>query len=338
MAETLSPPVHAFDPAMAPDSEFEPGQLLHLAPGNEGRMLDRRRTPVRVVEIRPATGQWVCEVMAFEDQGAHWTLPLERVGSYQFARGARRAGPSALRQMRLAVRKFDRPDPLPANRRRLASTRRTIEKLRREVAAWLRSDSQFIAASGTLDLHARQGHPLLIRDLESFLRARDLGEIEHELAATLVSHPGSGEMLQGHARALAGLGLADYHGKVARDPAALAGPWAIEHRERHIVARLAFLRELFATVGIAAPVLYRAVSSEGTLAPRPPASFVHATFALEVAMSRFGPEWEGRAARLERQNVPVERLFMTYLETGAMNRQFREAEAVLIAEPANPMF
>ena len=29
---------------------------------------------------------------------------------------------------------------------------------------------------------------------------------------------------------------------------------------------------------------------------------------------------------------------MTYLETAAMNRQFREAEAVLIADPANPMF
>ena len=161
MAETLSPPVHAFDPAMAPDSEFEPGQLHHLAPGNEGRMLDRRRTPVRVLEIRPATGQWLCEVTAFEDQGSHWTLPLESVTGYQFATGTPRAGPSAVRQMRLAVRKFDRPAPQPANRRRLASTRRAIEKLRREVAAWLRSDSQFIASSGTLDLHARQGHPLL---------------------------------------------------------------------------------------------------------------------------------------------------------------------------------
>ncbi len=33
------------------------------------------------------------------------------------------------------------------------------------------------------------------------------------------------------------------------------------------------------------------------------------------------------------QSVPVERVFMTYLETSAMNDRFLEAEAVLLARP-----
>jgi len=41
---------------------------------------------------------------------------------------------------------------------------------------------------------------------------------------------------------------------------------------------------------------------------------------------------------LMRQVVPIERVFMTFLETEAMNRQFHEAEAVLLHEEGNPLF
>jgi len=338
MSEALASAIHAFDPAMAPDSEFEPGQLHHLAPGNAGRMLDRRRTPVRVLEVRTATGQWVAEVTGFEDAGARWVLPLESVAHYQFANGSPRADEAEVARMRAAVRAFNRPGDLPPNHRRRAATRQALQKLAREAGAWLKAESRFLAAGGTLDIRGRSGHPLLVQDLEAWMKSRELWDLEEVFAATLVSHPASNEVVKGHAMALAYLGLAGYAGTIARDPETLAGPWAIERRARHILVRLAFVRELLAAVGIATPVLYRAVSSEEPIAPRPPASFVHATFSLEVAMSLFGPEWEGRSARLERQAVPATRVFMTYLETAAMNRQFREAEAVLIADPANPMF
>jgi len=112
----------------------------------------------------------------------------------------------------------------------------------------------------------------------------------------------------------------------------------MERRKEHILARLAFVREAFAMLGLDTPVLYRAIASEGALAPRRPQTFVSATFSLEVAMSLFGPAWQGGSAALFRRRVPVERLFMTYLETGAMNRQFHEAEAVLLEDPDDPAF
>jgi hypothetical protein len=323
---------------MAPDTDFVPGALSHLVPGNTGRMLDRRRTPVRVVALKPETGQWVCEVLAFEDQGAHWDLPFESVTSYQFERGATSASEAAVRRFRAAVRKFDVPADVPLNTRNRKPTERAIGKLRHEVAAWLKSESEFIAARGTVDPGSRRGSPLLARDLEAFMKARGLDDLERGFAASMVSHPNAGETPKGHALALADLGLAGYSGTIIRDPRSLEPPWSMERRRDHILARLAFVRETFATLGLGPPVLYRAVSREGRLEPRKPRTFVSATFSLEVAMSLFGPPWEGRSARLERQTVPVERLFMTYLETAAMNRQFHEAEAVLIEDPENPAF
>ena len=46
-----------------------------------------------------------------------------------------------------------------------------------------------------------------------------------------------------------------------------------------------------------------------------------------------------RASRvLVQQAVPAARVFMTYLETPQMNEQYREAEAVLLADSGNAAF
>ena len=45
---------------------------------------------------------------------------------------------------------------------------------------------------------------------------------------------------------------------------------------------------------------------------------------------------DAEVALLVRQRVPVSRLFMTFLETAAMNDRYREAEAVLIGDPGEP--
>ena len=330
--------IHQFDPAMAPDTEFVPGALALLVPGNAGRMLDRRRTPVRIAALKPETGQWVCEVLAFEDQGARWELPFESVTSYQFERGAARATEAGLRRIRSAVRKFDRAASVPLNKRNRKPTERKIAKLRAQVAAWLKSNSEFIATRGTLDPGSRRGSPLLARDLEAYMRASGLDDLERDFAASMVSHPAGGEVAKVHAMVLADLGLANFTGTIVRDPRSLEPPWTIDRRREHILARLAFVREAFSMLGLGPLVLYRAVSSAGRLEPRRPQTFVSATFSFEVAMSLFGPAWEGRSACIERQSVPLERVFMTYLETAAMNRQFHEAEATLLEDPENPGF
>lgn len=57
---------------------------------------------------------------------------------------------------------------------------------------------------------------------------------------------------------------------------------------------------------------------------------ISATFSHQVADSHFQSPGSAAAA-LYRQQLAPQWLFMTFLETTAMNRQFREAEAVLLA-------
>jgi len=323
---------------MAPDTDFVPGAPSHLVPGNSGRMLDRRRTPVRVAAIRFETGTWTCEVLAFEDRGARWELPFERVAAFQFARDALSLDQAALERVRAAIRRFDRDGTRPLDRAARATTARRIATLRKVVAAWLATESISVAQGVRPDPGSLDGSPELAADLEAFMRLRGLWDIEYAVSTMLVSHPGAGEVVKGHELALAELGLAAYHGTIVRDPATLAGPWAMGRRRAHIVTRLAFVREAFTAFGIAPPVLYRAISAEGPLSSRRPAGFVHATFSLAVAVSLFGDPSDGTNARLDRSVVPLDRVFMTYLETAAMNRQFHEAEAVLLDDPDNPSF
>jgi len=330
--------IHAFDPAMAPDTDFVPGTPALLAPGNTGRMLDRRRTPVRVAALQLETGTWTCEVLAFEDQGARWSLPFEAVTRFQFAHDAVSLDPATLRRVRTAIRRFDRDASRPPDLGARKPTARRIAKLRDVVGEWLEDKSRFFAECGTLDPGSRDGSALLAADLEAFLRTCGLWELERDFADALVSHPGAGEIVKVHGLALAELGLAGYYGTVVRDPASLEPPWTMERRKEHIVTRLAFIREAFTRLGLTALVLYRAVSAEGPLDARRPRTLVSATFSLEVAMSLFGSPSDGVNARLDRQTVPLDRVFMTFLEPAAMNRQFHEAEPLLFEDPDNPAF
>jgi hypothetical protein len=329
--------IHQFDPHMAPDSDFEYGRLDHLVPGNIGRMLDRRRTPVRILALRPEVGTWICEVTAFEDAGARWELPFERVDRFQFALGSVRAEVAATRSYRATVRRLDRPLEIPRRRRGHAATERLIAGLRAEVAAWLDANSSRFPTRATLDPTARTGEPPLAAALEAFLKAHDLWEMEHVFTTTYVSHPGSGEVVKLHEMAIAELGLASFQGTVVRDPARLEPPWDMNRRKRHVLTRLAFVREALTRGGLAELTLYRAISAEGALEPVRPRTLVSATFSLEVAMSLFGDAADRETAALHRRRVPVERVLMTFLETAAMNRRFREAEAVLLADGVGPI-
>jgi len=65
---------------------------------------------------------------------------------------------------------------------------------------------------------------------------------------------------------------------------------------------------------------------------------VSATFSREVAEAHFAGGPRTQVAVMWRQAVPPARMFMTFLETAAMNARYREAEAILLAEPANRAF
>ena len=318
--------VYEHDPDPAPDENFEPGELGHAVVGNEGRMLDPRRTPIRVVEVRPATGYVVVELAAFEDEGVHWEIELERLDRFQFAKGSSRVDGARLAELEEAVWRLDRPLEIAVDPDARERARSRLSAARAEAQQWLNRRRVEV------DLSKRKGDPSAWGLLSAFVEERGLLEMERAFAERYVSNPGAGELVKGHRIVAAGLGLARYVGKIVRDPTLFDGAWSQERRADHLLARLAFVPELFRAAGHETVTLWRGLSSERPLEPLPPPSFVSATFSREVAESHFAGNEKTVAAILSRELVPVERLFMTYVETEAMNRQFLEAEAILIAD------
>jgi hypothetical protein len=330
--------VYESDPDKAPDSDFVPGLLRLIRVGNEGRMLDPRRTPVTVVGIHAQIGMFELEVSAFEDKGARWRLPLEDVGKFQFAHGSPEAGASEIEVFEQAVVRFDKSVTIEADPAVAVVTRARLEDESRRASAWLRESSEFFATGRALPIDSGDGDPLLFSDLARYLDTHGVADLEREVAETYVSNPHSGEVLKGHRIVLAEMGLVGYRGKIVRDPDTFTGRWAKNNRERHIVARLGFVRAMLGMAGLERIVLYRSLSFEGQPRGRNDATFVSSTFSRRLAESWLDTDEQRYTVVMTRQPVAVERVFMTFLETAAMNSRFREAEAVLLADEATQQF
>ncbi|GII04080.1 hypothetical protein [Planobispora takensis] len=122
-----------------------------------------------------------------------------------------------------------------------------------------------------------------------------------------------------------------FAGRAIRDPKTFAAGWGKERRAEHIVVRSAFTQALW-ELCTGAVVVYRGMALRGPLESRP-VSPVSATFSGQVAEAHFDAP-ETAAGALSRQRLTVERLFMTFLESSAMNERYLEAEVPLFADPS----
>ena len=330
--------VYQFNPDMLPDTCFHPGDLKYIVPGNEGRLLDGRRTPLRVIDVKRTSGFFVVEILDFEDKGARWELPLECVDRCQFAQGSAEAGEAEVALYTEIISRLARPLEIPADPCCRATSEASIASLREDVGAWLASESEFLTSGAALDFSGRTGSPALWSDLKRYMTAQGLWDVEEVFAEQYVCNPYSGELVKGHRIVLAELGLVSFEGKQVRDPDLFGGPWSKQRRADHILHRLAFVRELFERLGHPSVILYRGLSCQGQPKARENRSFISATFSLEVAMSHFSDRDQSSTGVLLRQSVPIERVFMSFLETAQMNQQYKEAEAVLLYDSANKVF
>ena len=137
--------IYQADHDSLPDSEFESGQYEHLVVGNCGRLLDARRTPISIVELRPPVGIFIVRIEAFEDKNALWEVPFEAVSEYQFEKAGQRANAHVLLEIQEAVKCFNHPLYIPCNPEVRNATLKRLEKIRVEVSEWLDRSSEFFA-------------------------------------------------------------------------------------------------------------------------------------------------------------------------------------------------
>jgi hypothetical protein len=336
------------DPGSLPDEQFAAGDPGWLVPGNEGRLLDARRTPVRVRHVDMSLGFFEIEILAFEDAGASWQMPLEDVTKFQFSKDGTQAEAASVTAMNAAIRALSHQIRIDADSVTGQQTRQRIAAERERADAWLTA----VGAPDEIDparhIDSRRGLPEACRWLAEYLaEARadappgdagwpgaGLAEMDSELAARYVRNPESGDLVVAHLIVMAELGLCSFRGRAVRDPAAESGGWSKERRAAHIVVRSGFVQALWRRASRPGPMIYRGIGlrdGSAALADRGNA-LVSATFSRAVAESHFEADRAPAAALLRRQ-LPVERLFMTFLETAAMNERYLEAEAVLFAGP-----
>ena len=198
--------LYQFNSDMLPDTYFHPGDLKYIVPGNEGRWLDPRRTPIRILAVKPASGFFIVEILDFEDKGARWEVQLESVDASLRKEAPKRAKPTAHCTRRQSHAWTDSLR-LQRNLRRRAASEATIESLRAEIRAWMESESAFLRSATTLDLSGQTGNPALWTHLKRYMTEKGLWDIEEAFAEQYVRNPNSGELVKGHAIVLAELGL-----------------------------------------------------------------------------------------------------------------------------------
>lgn len=324
--------IHQYDEKRAPDTDFMPGELGLLCPGNECRLLDPRRTPGVIEEYLPKSAIFRWRITAFEHKGRSWDVPAEDVTRYQFARGSRRLDQDEVDAMETAIRKYQSPFVIAPDPEARRQTEAALAEAESMAGDWLRRESVFVEQGAKLDFGARTGPPSLATDCANYLKSLGMGDVERRTAENVVLNPNSGEWVKGMEIVLAEMGLAGYKGKVPRTSDIFEGAGSKAKRAAYLTGRIAFVRAYFKFGGVEEVVLYRGLSFE-TPRLKPSGALTSYTFSLRVARSfcDFDRDGSSTESLLVKRTIPVTKLLMTYLETSAMNRDYKEAEALVLS-------
>lgn len=323
--------VHQFNVNNLPDSDFENGSYEFLLKGNECRLKDSRRTPGILEDVYEDTGFFRWRITDFEDKGKFWDLPIETVFNFQFRRNLSLKIPEIQSsKYKTIANKFDRPLVIERDASASFNTENLLVEKVKEAENWLVAYSKFFQNKNQLNQKGGKGSTELMNDFRRYMESRDLWDLEEKTSEMYVLNPHSGEWFKGIEIVCAELGLADYVGKVIRTPDIWEGRGHKNLRCEYVLHRIAFLRAFFRLAEIECLTLYRGMATEGPWIPNRKKTFSSWSFDIKVAESftRFH-ETQFKNVYLIKREVPIKQLFMTYLETEAMNRQYSEAEAII---------
>jgi hypothetical protein len=329
-----------YNPNRLPDSHFERGSLDHLVVGNEARALDYRRTPLRVREIRESSGLIVFEILDFEDKGNTWEIPFEDVDSLQFALAFQRLDARTRFRYEAIAERLNKHMEIACGEISRRVTLSDISAAEQDARQWLRRRSTALRTAVQPNFLGNEGLTLLYEDMDAYMKHHDLEVNESVFVAHYVCKFHHSECVKAQRIVLAEMGLVPYEGKILRDEQEFQGRFSGEKRRDYVIRRLAVVRALYAELGVHSILVYRGIHSAG-LPERPRnRTFVSTTTNLAIAESLAcfrEPSNENKAEYkvgiLMSQQVPVERIFMTYMETRQMNHPYRESEVVLLYDP-----
>lgn len=333
--------MYQFDKDMLPDTEFVSGTTAFLVEGNHCRLLDARRTPGTIEKYFDGSAMFRWRIMGFEDKGKYWDVPAEEVTRYQFAKDAKRLNFNRIKEIEASIQRYGKELVIEVAKDNKHQTEFGIKLIEQVVIDWLKSNSTFFKKQRQLSFKSSVGSKSLCKDLTLYMKSIGLGKMEQRTADIIVLNPNSGEWIKGMGIVLAEMGLVSYRDKIPRTPDIFEDLGEKERRRSYLIHRLAFIRAYFHLFGIKEVILYRGMATERRWGKRPSSrTFVSFTFSVKVAKSHCDFRRDGHAKHsyLVKRTFSVEDLFMTYLETDAMNMQYREAEALVLYSEKDSIF
>lgn len=317
-----------------PDSNFTDGGFDLIVPGNRCRLLDGRRTPGVIEKYFEKSGIFRWRITDFEDKGQYWDVDAERVSGYQFALNSKRLSRRDARAIEDQCKRLEKKLHIPITPDVQKETEARISDLCRKADEWLTDNSEFLQSGARIDFSDRKGPKEAASDLLHFMDDCALGDIERKTAEIMVLNPFSGEWIKGMEIVLARLGLCEYHGKAPRTADIFFGRGDEKIRKDYLLHRAAFLRAFFSAIDKNEVVLYKGMSTEGDWTRTSPKTFTSWTFSLKVAKSFSNEAFNEnfKQGYILKRTFPVRKLFMTCIETEAMNDQYLEAEALVMHE------
>jgi hypothetical protein len=325
---------------MEPDSSYVNGETKFLVVGNECRLLDQRRTPGKIKTIDLESASFIWEITDFEDKGKFWEVELGRINTYQFKIGSKEASLSEIETYNHRESVLNKNAKICV----LASSEIQIKKILNErmseALIWIGKNSEYFRSKCEIDFQNTTGPRLLRDDFNNFMKDHGLSEIDKKTTEVQVLNPYSGEWIKALQITMAEMGLKSYDGKSIRSEKVYEGIGSKENLKKYIEHRLGFLRAMFNKMNLQEVELYRGMSTDSKWTPSATNQFRYWTswtFNYKVAQdfSVLLPKSKQKNSYLIKREIPVEQLFMTFLETDAMNSQYLEAEALVLHQESD---
>ena len=312
------------------DDLFTTGTFAYLVPGNEGRVLDGRRTPGYIESFDKESCMFIWRITAFEDKGKYWEIPAEQIGSYQFRKNSVTLTNQEAAAIEDQCKVFCQQLSIPIDEEAYRITDTLIAEQEKCAIAWLKEHSCFIAKQKSFDFQTQIGDPDLFCDLEKYMEAEGLSILERKTAEQYLLNPYSGEWIKGMKIVMAEMGLIAYNGYIPRTKDIFCNTGSKELRKKYIIARSAFLRGIFKLAGHSEVPLYRGMSSTLNLFETPN-TLVSATFSPDTAreFASIDNSTAYKSCYWVKFAYPVKNLFMTFFETKQFNERYKEQEAII---------
>lgn len=142
---------------MESDDLFVTGTLEYLVPGNEGRVLDGRRTPGYIESFDTESCMFIWRITAFEDKGKCWEIPAEQIGNYQFRIGSVVQTEQEVAAIDVQCKTYHQQLSIPMDLAAYRITESLIAEQENRAIAWLKKYSRFVRKKKSFDFNAQTG-------------------------------------------------------------------------------------------------------------------------------------------------------------------------------------